>query len=320
MYLLAGIILAIGLVSCEKQKVNPKEDLVGGGDAVTKAQPVSITEPEASMPATSLATPYLIPGKNRGGNRTCEEAKAAFDIMAADQSSDFYESTLGEFTDCGEKVDIGDDYVGDVEGFPFDVWVNDDGSIGFASGDRECLVKAVIVKGSNVANVYYYPGGILSDDGLSAPAFENGNIPWVSNVTFCCVCEEEEEPEDEIFAVKVWYNAVGEACEVGSWALSAGTLYPYKLVDGWCDVFGFNVYENTEGTPIDLGGVGEIAVVDGDVIITMDQGYIIYAASVYVGDGEDLIFTDCPAYKLDPWNYLADICADNHTFDYPPFD
>ena len=138
-------------------------------------------------------------------------------------------------------------------------------------------------------------------------------------MTFCCVCEDEEEPEDEIFAVKVWYNVVG-TCAEGSWVLSAGTLYPYELVVGWCDDLGFNVYENTEGTPIDLGGVGEIAVVDGNVIITMEDGYEIYSASVYVGDGSDLDFEKCPNYKSDLWNYKTEICADNYTFDHTLFE
>jgi len=317
MYIIAGIIITIGMGSCEKKGGIPNNDL-----DMDVLKGVTVEIPEIGYLASKQISnegsiPYLIEGKNRGGNRTCEEAQTAFEKIST--------ISLGEIVgDCGEKVDIEDDYEGFVTEFPFEVEILWDGTMRFDTGDPECKVFAVIVKGSNQANVYFYDEGAVSDGGLTPPPLNPGadvlRYPWISNITFCCACVPDE-PEDEMFAVKVWYNDIG-SCEEGSYALSVGGSYPYENVADWCDVLGFNVYEDTDGTPIALGGVGEIEVVDGDVIITMnDENHIIYGASVYIGDGTDLVFTDCPGYKSDPgWNYESGICERSYKFDVPPLD
>jgi hypothetical protein len=163
MYVLAGVILAVAITSCEKVKENPQGVLVGN-DGLLKGQPIAMSSSGESGPVSDAgATPYVIPGENKGGNRTCEEARAAFDIMAGMPGHEFEGLILGEFINCGEKVDIPEGEVGLISGFPFDVWVDDNGAIKFNTGYRDCVVSAVIVKGGNKANVYYYPEG--SDHG-----------------------------------------------------------------------------------------------------------------------------------------------------------
>lgn len=299
MYFLAGVILAVAMTSCEKEKVNP-HGMTVGNDAVMKGQVVEISD----EPMQNSDGSWWIPpadGKDRGGNRTCEDVVAAFDFFNPD-----------DFSDCGEKVDIDDGFKGVVGEFPFHVEVHEDGTISFDAGDRNCLVRAVIVKGSNQANVYVYPDGVTDDDGLTAPAFEDGRIPWVSNITFCCACGDV--PDDKKIAVKAFWYADGADCARGSYVLSAGTSYPYG--PGWCDDLGFSAFVNTDGTPIDLGGIGEISIVDELVTITMDEGYNLFSASIYVGDGSDLSYGDCPGYTASPWDYMDDICSDTYMVDF----
>jgi hypothetical protein len=277
MYILAGLIMAVAFTSCEKQKVNKQGNLVGYDPAV-KGQPVTMDEPEASFPLSfHEVQPYIIPGKNKGGNRTCAEAQYAY--------NNWLGGSLGEFIDCGEKVDIDDGYEGLVSGFPFDVWVKDDGSIKFDLGQRECMVKAVIVKGSNKANVYYYPSGTNGDEGLAAPAFEDGRIPWVSNVTFCCECGIEP---DEVITVKVKLLPNDGGLVYGT---SEGA-HPFNI--NWCQSLGispfvwgaeYNIYQVYTDNVI-----GTMTVASNGSALTIDliDGLSIDYTDLFVGTNEEL--------------------------------
>jgi len=316
MFIVAGIILALAIVSCEKQDKNDP-----GADALKTAK-VTYDVGDMVGPQSDIGIdPVIIDGENRGGNRTCEEVWLTFDPDAV-PGTDYM---------CGDKVDYDDDPEGFASSFPSALNVMVSGIyVSFEALD--CIefvddlgnstfwkVGAVIVKGSNAANIYWYGheegGGVLADSHLAAP----GDKHMVSNLTFCFVpCDTP--PEKKIMAAKVWFFQTGAACEEWSWAPSTGTTYPYNSVSDWCDVLGFNVYEDTDGTPIALGAVGEIEVVDGNVIITMAAGYEIYSASVYVGDGNDLDFEKCPNYKSDLWNYKAEICNKTYTLDHKLFE
>jgi len=307
LFILTGAILVVGLVSCEKQNTNPQGKTVGN-DGVVKSEMVTVNTP--SGPDFDPETgPWLIraeDGKDRGGNRTCADVLAAFPNSFK----------AGDFTDCGEKVDIDDDYVGEVNGFPFPVWVNGDGSIGFSSGDRDCLVKAVIVKGSNNANVYIYPGGTTGENGLASPAFDDGRIPWVSNVTFCCACDEQEE--ELFYAVKIRYG------DEDRWAVSNGGTPYYSETGRWCDYLVIGDYP--DDVEMDLYDedhttiVGDVTVdASGDITITVD-GYNLNDAHLYVGDLNDIILDGfgCPIYDASPWISALDIsdptATSTHTF------
>lgn len=312
LFITAGFILAFGLISCEKQKTNPQGDQVGN-DAITKGQPVVIEEPEMSTPVIIVngdveVAPYLIPGKNKGGNRTCAEAVEAFDDIP-----EFADKELGEFTDCGEKVDIDDGYFGEVEGFPFYVEVNDDGSVYFHTGSEECKVKVVIVKGSNSANVYYFPDGIMSADGLAAPAFDPAvpsRFPWVSNLTFCCFCDEEEE-DDNFYASKLWYlDETGEE----RWAITYGSGTGYFSGSGeWCDYVEFGDYPSEDMDLVDkiikgsggntITSVGSMTVdASGNIDITLTSAdHSLTRAYLYFGDMTDLGTANLCADYANDW-------------------
>ena len=215
MYIMAGLILVIGLTSCEKEKTKPNGDIVGK-DGVVKAQTVVITDRVGSFPTTVASDgPYLIPGKNKGGNRTCEEVLKEF--------PEYFK--IGDFTECGEKVDIDDDYWGAVKEFPFEVKILENGTISFDIGERNCLVYAVIVKGSNQANVYIYPDGVTMDEGLLPPPFNPEadvlRYPWVSNITFCCDCSGGNPPKTTRRTARVPPCSTSRATD--AWRLSTPT-------------------------------------------------------------------------------------------------
>lgn len=304
---MAGLILVIGLTSCEKQN---KHDL-----EIEALKAAKITYIPGDMPGPTShygVSPVIIDGDNKGGNRTCEEVWLELGPEGAECGVDYL---------CGEKVDYDDDPEGFASSFPKGLTVIVDGihiefevddCVAFDQWIGEELVTtywkvgAVIVKGSNAANVYWYPDGETHDWGLAAP----GDKHMVSNLTFCFVpCTPPDE--DRIFGVKVWYYT-DVVCQEESFAISGGTIFPYENVDKWCDVLGFNIYKNTV-SPIALGSVGEITVLDGAITITMDEGYNIYSASVFVGNESELDDSKCPAYKVD-WHYVNDICDYEYSF------
>jgi len=185
LFWIGGLIIATAFVSCEKQK---KNDLLMNPAEVMKSSKVMIAEPLESTPISTEvgAIPYMIPGENKGGNRTCAEAAAASELI-------FDEPLV--FSECGNKVDYEDDHF--ASGFPagLNVWIHDEYHVAFditggcvKIGDEFYKVGAVIVKGSNQANVYYYEEGASFDMGLAAP----GDKHMVSNITFCFLpCEND---------------------------------------------------------------------------------------------------------------------------------
>jgi uncharacterized repeat protein (TIGR01451 family) len=60
--------------------------------------------------------------------------------------------------------------------------------------DHSVQVMAVIVKGGDLANVYYYDGSVTSDYGLNPPLNNGGQAPQISHVEFCFDPKEGETP------------------------------------------------------------------------------------------------------------------------------
>jgi len=316
MYFIAGLILAVAMVSCEKQD---KHDL--GIDALKAAKITYMPGDTPGPTSDNGIIPEIIPGDNKGGNRTCEEVWLEFGEG---------DEVCGEDYLCGDKVDYDDDPEGFASSFPDGLTVTVSGiHIEFEIED-DCLefegiegfwkVGAVIVKGSNAANVYWYPDGETHDWGLAAP----GNKPMVSNLTFCFVpCVPEEEPEDEWYAVKVWYD--GDAF----WAMSDGATPYYAGTRHWCDLLGFGDYDARDAMnmihyfdipPIatNYTDIGDITVnTAGDVTITLDAAYNLDQASLYVGD---MSVTDlgpvstCPDYEAAPWAFKDGLSGQTVTF------
>jgi hypothetical protein len=117
--------------------------------------------------------PYIIPGKNPGGNRTCAEVSAAFGF-----SFDFSSGNIS-----------GDARLNGTAG-PI-TWTSDGTYIAWES--TVPVKVAFIVKGGNDANVYFYGDCTEGDSGLASPPNASGNPAGLSNITICwTLCETDE--------------------------------------------------------------------------------------------------------------------------------
>ncbi len=209
-YLFASLVLVAAMISCDKEMV----DDIG---VITKSSIVS-------TPTSDLGiVPMIIDGKNRGGNRTCEEVAVAWDIVP----NPFY---------CGDKLDYGDfDLDGDYEFSTMwpkglVVTVTDGKYVSFEMencimlGEKFYKVGAVIVKGSAKANVYYYGSeGTLGDKGLASPINASGSPASLSNLTFCFI-ECKEKPKELIIVLKTYLQTNGGLL----WAGTYGTGSEYN--------------------------------------------------------------------------------------------
>jgi hypothetical protein len=307
-YLFMSIFMIAAVVSCTKEATSDN-----GLDLLKKA--TVITQPTVSSPVSLGAgvTPYLIPGANNGGNRTCAEVATAFNTS---------------FDLCGDKLDYGD--YGFSGSFPdgLNVTVTNGKYVAFDMadcimiGDKYYKVGAVIVKGSDQANVYYYVGGILSDSGLAAPVNASGSPSGLSNLTFCFVECDTQMPE-VVIAVKSWYwgSYVDNVGSDFAYAVSVGTNV-YTAND-WCDVLGINYFPTT--SDFDLSGnVGTVHVEVGwpggvrSLIITIDvnDGMMLSYTYLYVGTLAGLgSLTTCPEYWN--WPYSDPTTVNTKTFTIP---
>jgi len=195
-YFFAALIMGAALVSCEKSQDDPT--LLKKGDA--PELPISLT-------SKAMVVPQVIAGTNNGGNRTCADVEAAFELPE-------------NFFFCWDKIDYSDgEFMGEFpEGLT--VIVTDGTFVSFKMddclqfGDKFYKVGAVIVKGSNEANVYYYKDGIMEDSGLASPLNSSGKPAGLSNLSFCFVECEVKLPE-LVIGLKTYLKG-------GAWAVSGG--------------------------------------------------------------------------------------------------
>ena len=212
-YLFFSYSLIALLFSCTTE--NKEETEIFESASLLKSKTV-ITEVTESAPVSDMnVTPYLIPGANKGGNRTCTEVGFA---LANDSNY---------FDMCGEKIDY--DNGSFVAQFPQGLNVETNGTFVSFSMDK-CLkigdyyykVGAVIVKGSAQANVYFYPDGSMGDSGLAAPINKSGKPAGLSNLTFCFIkCEQES---GLVLALKTIMTDPPET--PWAYAVSGGILLP----------------------------------------------------------------------------------------------
>ena len=274
--------MGTGIVSCDKD-LNTDGDL----NVITKASVVNTSAPQSTM---EFITPVIITGDNRGGNRTCEEVASAVNTS---------------FDVCGDKIN----YVLNTEtglyewsgDFPDGITVEVDHSsktIHFILNNLPgtCYeVGAVIVKGSNSSNIYFYRDGTLEDDGLAAPG---GAL--VSNLTFCLY---ECDAEPLILAAKTLYWKG----EIHSFALSYSTIDLHNKPGEWCDNLGVIYFPPT--TVFDMldwetrEKIASAEIKDGNVIITAETDVLLDLTWLYVGDDINRIYNSgyCPAYTT--WKY-----------------
>lgn len=302
-YLFASLIMAAAFSSCDKEMLDKSElDLL----SEKKAKKEAVTKKSASSPVSvSGVIPYIIPGANRGGNRTCAEVGTAF------------KGDADYFDFCGDKIDYED---GEFAGkFPAGLIVTVDGK--FVSFETDgCLlidgknykVGAVIVKGSADANVYFYSDGSTGDEGLAAPVNASGGPAGLSNLTFCFV-ECDEEPEQLVIAVKAFYRMDDSyyPYEAGKYSatLSEGE---YLFTGSGCSWLGFNKYPDvTTFAMMDLyyrTNVGTVTVEEElnslKVTVKLIGNGELDVTRLFVGTMAELQSTvsgDCPDHHNPLW-------------------
>jgi hypothetical protein len=299
-YYFAAILMVAALGSCEQDE---SEIQLKKGDASASTTPV----PTDNM----QVTPVIIPGANKGGNRTCAEVAAAFSLPA-------------DYFLCGEKVDYyGGGFAGNFpDGVLVDVthgkFVDFELEGPILIGDKYYVVGAVIVKGGNAANVYFYPGGTMGDSGLTAPVNASGKAAGLSNLTFCLV---EKVPE-LVIALKT-YLATPIPGEVWTykqygWAVSGGLGVdptPGTLHMGYnYYIYGMeNTFDLVEATlPAIVGPIGTIKArdyFDGDVHylevvidLNRDRDLVFDDSYLYVGSYEGYEGRDYKAFPYKDTN------------------
>lgn len=274
-YLFAAFIMVASLGSCEQE--NSELQLKKSDNDLTSA----------IISSDDGITPVIIPGANNGGNVSCAEVAAYFELP------------VGYFH-CGEKIDFNN---GKFDGaFPDGLMVEVTGGtyVGFEMASpllidgMEYIVGAVIVKGSNEANVYFYPGGSMGDSGLSAPVNSSGKPAGLSNLTICLV-----KANPLVIALKT-YLANPVAGEVvtyvrNGWAVSGGlgvsTEYGLHMGYNYYDFNGENEFDLVRATLGAIEGpIGTIKATD------YKEGDIHYLEVVIDLDDDNFVFDDTYLY------------------------
>lgn len=120
-------------------------------------------------------TPYLVDDPGPGGNVTCEQLGYEYSSARVNYNDGVFDAAFPD----GITVEVTDGIYVD--------WTSTFG------------IGAVIVKGSDAANVYEYDPASFGDSGLAAPLNASGGPAGLSNLTFCWdEIPQEEEPELEV--------------------------------------------------------------------------------------------------------------------------
>lgn len=306
-YLFVALIIVAALGSCEQEN---SEILL------TK----SISDNEASLPISNGPdglpggiegiVPEIIDGSNSGGNRTCAEV------------ADWFETS---FDWCGDRINYSEGQFDNSFPDGLNVTVTVGTYVAFEVpdyimiGDKYYKVGAVIVKGSNEANVYFYPDGSFGDSGLAAPVNASGMPSGLSNLAFCLV-EVEPEFSEVVIALKTYLASPVEGEVVSyvrnGWAVSGGlgvsTEYGLHMGYNYYDFNGENEFDIVRAT-LDaiIGPVGTIKATDYwqdgthylEVVLDLDDDSFMFDDTwLYVGSLEGYQgrwFKLFPFYSLD---------------------
>ncbi|PKO08138.1 MAG: hypothetical protein CVU40_16935 [Chloroflexi bacterium HGW-Chloroflexi-2] len=160
-------------------------------------------------------TPVVIPNQPGGEVAECD---AVGDFLYAYKIDGWDEgSKNGTYPVVFEDGHANNIVISNSDGTYFD-WSASPNSIG-----------AVIVKGGNSANLFFYDPQVFSDSGLYSPVNNSGNPAEVSHVTFCW---NPDPKEDE-----------GEWCSPGYWRqpqhLDSWAVTGYSPTDSFSSIFGY---------------------------------------------------------------------------------
>ena len=274
-FLFAMLIMIAAIISCSKETTSDSEL-----DLLKKA--TVILEPTASFPKSENdINPYLIPGANPGGNRTCAEVAAAWSLA----TNPFF---------CWDKIDYNNGAFAGAFPSGLDVIVTGGKYVSFKMedciliGDKYYKVGAVIVKGSNNANVYYYPDGTTGDSDLASPLNDSGNPAGLSNLTFCFIECDEELPE-LVIVLKTYMMT-----PTGTWAGTVGVGSETDVIRlGYLayDYNGENSFKIYKGAYLTMP-IGTLTASDYyensihylEIVITGDvESYLFERSYLYVG-------------------------------------
>lgn len=162
---LAVFALAALFVGCQKENDGPND-------------PSSVELRGDSQPISDAGVvPQIIPGANKGGNRTCQEVATYFGCTFDNSSANYND---------------GNQYAGTVGPIS---WVTEENGKYISWTSTVPVKLAVIAKGSKNANIYVYGCGeddcATDDGGLGSPLNPNGSPAELSNITLCwTVCQE----------------------------------------------------------------------------------------------------------------------------------
>lgn len=225
-YLFAALVMVAALSSCQQD------------DSEIMLKKANSDEYGMSSPISFMGiVPQVIEGANNGGNRTCAEVAEWFET---------------EFDFCGDRLNYSDSMFDGAFPEGLNVTITDGTFVEFEVpdfimiGDKYYMVGAVIVKGSNQANVYWYPDGSFGDSKLAAPVNASGKPSGLSNLTFCLVEFVPEFPEvamvmktylSPMANKRDWAGTRGTGSEVNSLHLGYFT-YDFKGVQEFPLYFG----------------------------------------------------------------------------------
>lgn len=223
--------------------------LDGKSEELFKLSPFGSGLENARVPLTGTAstpksnggiTPYIIPGENNGGNRTCAEVATAYGIS-------------GFGTSFGQ---INAPFTNNTATFGAITATTDGTNVSWTIEVPEgyCVkYVAAIVKGSNAANVYFYEGDVRGDSGLASPVNASDGSAALSNLSFCYTLEEKPKAPEVVGDEACFKEGlVLEAkLKVGETVPTGYTLQWYKKVNGEFEALG-------EGEKPTLDNVGTI--------------------------------------------------------------
>lgn len=247
--------------------------------AALMASTAAFAQNVPSEPVSDLGvTPYIIPGANPGGNRTCAEVGVAlwsdalhYQCWSAkrnyDTDSDQFDGVFEDISgnpDCAQEISVN---------------VADDTYVSFAAFPYG--IGAAIIKGSSDANVYAYDYFLgyqaLEDAGLASPLNASGNPANLSNIGgFCWNPTPYDPPGDECWADETAWAAGKRYTPRGNWATYTSYSGEPKCVLLYA------------GQTMDAGDVCFSAPVNGEVTISiqLNEGWRFAMYPVDDEDGE----------------------------------